>query len=156
MPKGIVVSNDIATPTYRCSVTPGTPVSSRSQQRLKELRCDPLGRLVLQLTEIDLELTELKSMQKRPAMVIATLMALKYNVLRDLMPYAYSKVPQEQLGGGSAYTPVIINIDGKAIADEEATLLKDVNEALEEAREAFPEYKQGRDNNPRGPAWKMV
>ena len=148
--------NDVTAPTYRRSVTPGTPVSSRSQQRLKELRCDPLGRLVLQLTEIDLELQELKSMQKRPAMVIATLMALKYNVLRDLMPYAYSKVPQEQLGGGSNYTPVIINIDGKAIAEEETTLLKDVNEALEEAREAFPEYKQGRDNNPRGPAWKMV
>jgi hypothetical protein len=137
-------------------VTPGTPVSSKSQQRLKDLRCDPLGRLVLQLAEIDVEINELKNSGKRPAMVIATLMALKYNVLRELMPYAYSKVPQEQAANGNNLQPVIINIDGKAVMEEEQGLLVEINEALEEAREAFPEYKAQGARTPIGPGWKTV
>jgi|SRR6476660_10436612 len=127
--------------SYRRSVTPGTPVSSRSQKRLQELRCDPLGRLVLQLSEVDLEIKELKNMERPSRMIIATLMALKYNILKELMPYAYSKVPQEQQNGGGNATPVVINIDGKAIMDEEQAMLTNINEALEEAREAFPDYK---------------
>jgi hypothetical protein len=142
--------------SYRRSVTPGTPVSSKSQQRLKELRCDPLGRLVLQLAEIDMELKDLRSLPKRPGMVIATLMALKYNVLKELMPYAYSKVPQEQAANGTNLQPVIINIDGKAVMEEEQGLLTEINEALEEAREAFPDYKPVGARTPIGPGWKTV
>ena len=151
----INATNGGMVPSYRRSITPGTPVSSRSQQRLKELRCDPLGRLVLQLSEIDNEIRDLKSMERPARMIIATLMALKYNVLKDLLPYAYSKVPQEQLGGGKDLTPVIINIDGQAILDEEKGLIKDINNALEEARTEFPNYSP-KDNSPQGPAWKLV
>jgi hypothetical protein len=149
------MANDNLVSSYRRSVTPGTPVSTRSQQRLKELRCDPLGRLVLQLTEIDLEIKSLKDMERPSRMVIATLMALKYNVLKDLMPYAYSKVPQEQTGGGNNVMPVVINIDGKAIMDEEQGLYKEINEALEEARETFPEYKPT-ETKTIGPGWKVI
>jgi hypothetical protein len=110
---------------------------------------------VLQLSEVDVEINAIREQERPSRMIIATLMALKYNILKELMPYAYSKVPQEQNNNSENMTPVVINIDGKAIMDEEQALLKGVNEALEEAREAFPDYRPDK-TTPVGAAWKLV
>ena len=147
--------NDVAQ-GYRRSVTPGAPVSTRSQKRLQDLRCDPLGRLVLQLSEIDVEIESIRQTPRPSRMVIATLMALKYNVLKSLMPYAYSMVPSEENNGGGSKVPVIINIDGAAIAEEEKDLLNNINDALEEARVTFPSYTEQPPPPIKGTGWRSV
>ena len=121
--------------TYRRSVTPGSAVSTRSQQRLRDLRCDPLGRLVLQLSEVDIELQSLAGTNYR--MVRATLLALKFSILKELLPYAYSKIPQEDARNSNPMTPIVINVDGQAQSIKPEL----VNAALQESREAFPEYE---------------
>jgi len=133
---------------YRRSVTPGSPNSNRAQLMLQKLRCDPLGRLVMQLKEIDDEIAENKAGPKISRMTIATLMALKFNVLKELLPYAYSKVPLDTKSEGNSRVPITINIDGSEILREEEGLVNDINNALEEARQEFPEYNVERDEAP--------
>jgi hypothetical protein len=133
---------------YRRSVTPGAPNSNRAQTMLQKLRCDPLGRLVMQLAEIDNEIATIRGDLKPSRMVIATLMALKFNVLKELLPYAYSKVPADKESDGSVRMPITINIDGAEILREEEGLIEQVNDALEEARVEFPQYNQDKTLQP--------
>ena len=132
--------NDNITP-YRKSVTPGVAPATASQKRLQELRVCPLGRLVLQLDEIDREIAEIKLTPKPSRMVIATLMGIKYNVLKALLPYAYATVPTAVDINPSERVPVVINLDSSEILKEEAELIDNINNALEEVRQEFPEYK---------------
>ena len=134
--------------TYRRSVTPGSPNSNRAQLMLQKLRCDPLGRLVMQLQEIDDEIATIRDDVKPSRMVIATLMALKFNVLKELLPYAYSKVPQDKENDGSVRVPITINIDGSEITNEAEGLVNQINDALEEARVEFPEYNANKEVQP--------
>lgn len=133
---------------YRRSVTPGSPNSNRAQTMLQKLRCDPLGRLVMQLAEIDTEIATIREDFKPSRMVIATLMALKFNVLKELLPYAYSKVPLDKESDGSVRMPITINIDGTEILREEENLVEQINDALEEARVEFPSYNQDKHQDP--------
>lgn len=131
------------TPTvqqYRKSATPGVPPSTASQRRLEQLRVCPLGRLVMQLDEIDNEIAEIKDTPKPSRMVIATLMGIKFNVLKSLLPYAYSTVPAALDNVSEGRVPVIINLDASEIMREEAELVDNINTALEEVRQEFPEY----------------
>lgn len=134
--------------TYRKSATPGVPPSTKSQLRLEQLRVCPLGRLVMQIGEIDLEIKEIKESPKPSRMVIATLMGIKFNVLKALLPYAYATVPVESnTGGGNTHVPVIITLDTSEIMREEEDLVNKINDTLEEVRQEFPSY-QSPDNTP--------
>ncbi len=125
---------------YRKSATPGAPPSTAAQKRLEALRCCPLGRLVVQLQEIDDEIKEIKLSERPSRMVIATLMSVKFNVLKALLPYAYSTVPTTQLVDTNARMPVTIVLDTAEIMREEAELIEKIDEALDEVREQFPQY----------------
>lgn len=135
------MADENAPVTYRKSATPGVPPSTASQKRLDALRVCPLGRLVMQLGEIDMEIAEIKQSPKPSRMVIATLMGIKFNVLKALLPYAYATVPQAVDTNTTNRVPVIINLDASEIMREESELVDNINEALEEVREAFPEYE---------------
>lgn len=125
---------------YRKSATPGIPPATASQKRLAALKVCPLGRLVLQLDEIDKEIIEIKCTPKPSRMVIATLMGIKYNILKSLLPYAYATVPTTNDEDKPNRVPIVINLDPSAILEEEKELVENINEALEEARQEFPDY----------------
>ena len=133
---------------YRRSVTPGSPNSNRAQVMLQKLRCDPLGRLVMQIKEIEDEIASIKLDPRPSRMVIATLMALKFNVLKELLPYAYSKVPVDKESTNGSRVPITINIDGSEILQEERQLISDINETLEEVRQEFPQFSKKEDIAP--------
>jgi len=134
--------SDTVTPVaYRKSATPGTPPSTKSQLRLEQLRVCPLGRLVMQIGEIDMEIQEIKLSPKPSRMVIATLMGIKFNVLKALLPYAYATVPVESSNNGaSSHVPVIITLDTSEIMREEEELVDRINETLGEVRQEFPSF----------------
>ena len=124
---------------YRKSATAGVPPSTKSQKRLEELRVCPLGRLVMQIGEIDLEIMDIKLDPRPNRMAIAALMSIKYNVLKTLVPYAYSTVPTET-GNQDERVPVIITLDSGEILKEEKELVNKINDTLEEVRQEFPQY----------------
>jgi len=149
--------SDVAvTPSYRKSATPGVPPSTAAQKRLEALRVCPLGRLVAQLDEIDKEIVEIKAIPKPSRMVIATLMGVKFNILKTLLPYAYATVPSENPQQRETRVPIIITLDADAIMREEEELLTDINETLEEVRQTFPEYKPNSSVEPKTINWDAL
>lgn len=127
--------------TYRRSATPGVPPSGAARRRLEELRCCPLGRLVAQLQELDDEITRIRDTPKPSNIAIAALMNIKFNVLKTLLPYAWSELPKEVPGESTeSRVPLAIYLDAEEILSEEAELVENINEALNEARVKFPDY----------------
>lgn len=120
---------------YRKSVTPGAPPASSSQRRLAELKFCPLGRLVGQIVEIDQEILDIRQDTRPSRMAIAALIAVKYNVLKALLPYAFAKVPEGTTNEGlSSRIPVTITLEGDDVTLEERTLVNQINNTLEEVR----------------------
>ena len=127
--------------TYRRSATPGVPPSGAARRRLEELRCCPLGRLVAQLQELDDEIARIRDTPKPSNIAIAALMNIKFNVLKTLLPYAWSELPKEVPGESTeSRVPLAIYLDAEEILSEEAELVENINEALNEARVKFPDY----------------
>lgn len=129
------------TVAYRKSATPGSPPASASQRRLEELRFCPLGRLVLQITELDTEIANIR-LDARPSRVaIAAIMAVKFNVLKALLPYAYATVPVTKEVDNGGRVPITINLAAEDVTREEQILVGQINDALEGARQQFPSFK---------------
>ena len=129
------------TVAYRKSATPGSPPASASQRRLEELRFCPLGRLVLQITELDAEIANIR-LDTRPSRVaIAAIMAVKFNVLKALLPYAYATVPVTKEVDNVGRVPITINLAAEDVTREEQILVGQINDALEGARQQFPAFK---------------
>ena len=126
---------------YRRSATPGAPPSGAARRRLEELRCCPLGRLVSQLQELDDEISRIRVTPKPSNIAIAALMNIKFNVLKTLLPYAWSELPKEVASDNNIdRVPINIYLDAEEILVEEKQLCADIDSALEEAKIAFPEY----------------
>jgi len=129
------------TVAYRKSATPGTPPASASQKRLEALRCCPLGRLVLQLTELDDEIANIREDKKPSRIAIAAIMSIKFNVLKALLPYAYATVPATKEVDNVGRVPITINLAAEDVTREERILVEQINDALDGARQQFPAYK---------------
>ena len=128
------------TVAYRKSATPGTPPASASQKRLEALRCCPLGRLVLQLTELDDEIEAIRNDPRPSRIAIAAIMGIKFNVLKALLPYAYATVPATKEADNAGRVPITINLAPEDVTREERVLVDQINDALEGARQQFPQY----------------
>lgn len=132
---------DQETAVYRKSATPGTPPAVASQKRLEQLRCCPLGKLVLQLEELDAEIASIRLDQRPSRIAIAAIMGVKFNVLKALLPYAYAKVPDHKEAEFNERVPIVINLAPEDVTREEHILLSQINDALDGARQQFPSYK---------------
>jgi hypothetical protein len=146
----------VTTPNYRKSATPGVPPSTAAQKRLEALRVCPLGRLVMQIGEIDLEIQEIKQSAKPSRMVIATLMGVKFNILKTLLPYAYATVPAENPQQKESRVPIVITLDAESIMHEEEELLNNINDTLDEVRQSFPEYAANVSHDPKKIDWDAL
>jgi hypothetical protein len=94
----------------------------------------------MQLDELDQEIDSIRSDPRPSRIAIAAIMSVKFNVLKALLPYAYAKVPENKETSSNERVPIVINLAPEDVTREEHILVSQINDALEGARQQFPQY----------------
>ena len=106
------MSDDKQQPKGVVGRPPGQPnlKSYRAARRLAQLEFDPIGKLVDQYNQIEIEIACMLDAKGCSQMALAKLMEIRQKITADLLRYGYARVSENAQEANKVLPPININL----------------------------------------------